>query len=99
MSDITHIERVQYLTEDQVREEIIACYGWCDISDAAAASIASWWQGPVGHGLVFQQMASGMPFSVLDLLDAIAHDRRFATSGFDTRCFDLLAAWARQRSV
>jgi hypothetical protein len=59
--DTLNIGRPDHLTTDEVDDEIMArrLTGVSDeISDGAAAAIASWWQAPKGHGYAFAQLAS-----------------------------------------
>jgi hypothetical protein len=76
--------------EDMLRER----EGVREITDACAAAIASWWQGPAGHGATFAALVSHFPVTVEDLHAAIADARKDAGTAIDRLALDMLATWA-----
>lgn len=76
-----------------------AAYRGGRISDAAAATIASWWQSPGRIGRTLAALASGLPVEVEDLvadIDATIReaDERHHLDAADRRALAALAAWA-----
>lgn len=95
--------RARHLMEDEVRAEVSSCYGSPrEISDAAAVTIASWWQSPGGTGSVLAALSTGASWDLEDLLDDIASTRAWARAQNchtpeDDRALDMLATWALNR--
>jgi hypothetical protein len=69
------------------------------INDSAALAIAAWYASARGQGLTFNELATGRPVLVDELLDAIGAEREAAphdtliTGGAD---LDALARWVEQ---
>lgn len=80
----------------EVARQCTERYGMEEVDDSVAAAIASYWQGPSGHGLTFHMLASGQEVNTEALLDAIAHERPHARAqgGTSTLELDMLATWA-----
>lgn len=95
MSDrIIAIGYVQHLNSTGVQAEIEAADAeQREISDAAALTIASWWQGPRGTGLTFAALQSGLPVTVSAIHDA-CHEVYGTAGPFDRKCLDFLCTWA-----
>ncbi len=97
--------RVRHLNEDETRAEIARHYGTdTEVSDAAAVTIASWWQSPGGTGSVLAALSTGASWDLEDLLDDIASTRAWARAQNchtpeDDRALDMLATWAINRDL
>jgi len=69
------------------------------INDSAALSIAAWYASARGQGLTFNELATGRPVPVDELLDAIQAERETAphdtliTGGAD---LEALARWVKR---
>jgi hypothetical protein len=84
-----------HVREHEVREQCVERLGREEIDDDVAMTIASWWQSPVGHGLVFHRVQSGQPFEASELTDAIATERsQTRMDATDSLYLDMLATWA-----
>lgn len=68
-----------------------------EITDAAAVTVASWWQAPAGWGLPFAVLASTGRFNATELLQAISVTRPEARTEADNHALDMLATWAMHR--
>ena len=69
-----------------------------EISDAAAVTIASWWQSPGTIGRYLASLASGAPVDHNDLLDDIeASRRKYSDPDLDID-LDYLATWVINKS-
>lgn len=64
-----------------------------EISDAAALTIASWWQSPDPLGLAFAELSTTGSVNYQDLSDAIAREYD-GTHTLDRLCLDMLSTWA-----
>lgn len=85
--------RTAHLTSSEVYAEVRERYGEREISDAAAATIASWWQAPSNPALA--ALASGCPVTAAAICDDIARERRItAPTGIDGLALDMLCTWA-----
>ena len=88
-----------HLTSAEVYAMCAAREGEREITDAAAAAIASWHQVPRGPGEVFTRLVSHIPVSVSELHDAIAYERaqtghRGPEAAADRLALGMLATWA-----
>jgi hypothetical protein len=100
--DVLNIGHVQHLTSTEVDAEIHVREFSSDapeISDGAAAAIASWWQAPKGHGYAFAQLASTGRVRLEDLADDISGVYDIARAIGDDpvsacRYMDYLSTWA-----
>lgn len=95
-ADVVDVGRPQHLTTDSVTLEVRARYGREEISDAAAVTIASWFQSPAGHGAVFAALSTTGRVSVRELIDAIYAERAGALPPLPQpvdRALDMLATW------
>ena len=93
MSTVT-TNGVRHLTSDEAMYEIRYGYGQQELSDAAAATVASWWQSPGTVGRHFAALASGLPVTTSDLLDDIHATYGEAVTPLDRQALDMLATWA-----
>lgn len=84
--------RVQHLTSEAAYAECRAAIGQREITDACAATIASWWQGPGRDSMPFTLLAQGSPVAYVKLRDAIMREYRNA-SGRDRDALDMLGTW------
>lgn len=86
----------RHATSDEVNRQIRERWGREEVDDSVAAAIASYWQGPRGHGLVFHMLQSGQPVDYGALSDAIAHEYPHAKAQGEqaTRELDMLSTWA-----
>lgn len=83
-----------HLTSNEVQREIKQALGVREMSDAAALTVASWYQssGTAGRGLA--ALASGYPVDHQAVLDDIYQARRMdAGSRFDREALDMLGTW------
>jgi hypothetical protein len=95
MSRMVSVPRdTRHMYSAEVEDMVLARQGICEISDECAVTIASWWQGPAGHGATFAALVSHFPVSVEDLHAAIADARKDAGTAFDRLALDMLATWA-----
>jgi hypothetical protein len=95
--DTLNIGRVSHLTTAEVDEEVAVRDDENvneEISDAAAAAIASWWQAPRGHGYAFAQPASTGRVRLEDLADDISGVYDTTNDATERRYMDLLATWS-----
>ena len=95
--------RIRHLTSDEVTAEVYAAEdAGREISDAAAVTIASWWQGPrEGNGLAFAELASTGRTDLKRFSDDLSAS--FANCGFphtfDYLALSMLATWALNANV
>lgn len=68
-----------------------------EISDACAATIASWWQGPGVMSREFTRLSTGGTFNPTLLLEEISYARGDVKTNADHRALDMLATWAMHR--
>lgn len=90
-----------HMHSEDVFAELREYNGVREISDAAAVSIASWYQSPTGPGRHFAALVGFFPVHVSDLHDAIADARTYispdlqlAERELDHLALDMLATWA-----
>lgn len=89
-----HLPSVEVL--DQVRERV----GREELTDAAAVTIASWYQAPRGTGSVLATFASGLPVNREDLSRDVSDtiDECYDRLGnLDRRALDMLGTWVLHR--
>jgi hypothetical protein len=80
---------------DDVTAEVTARYGQREISDAAALTIASWWQSPSADGMPFTELSTTGSVDYEALCDAIHRERReLHNDTFNARALDMLSTWA-----
>ena len=85
----------QHISSQEVDAQLWA--SWLPaITDAAALTIASYWQAPGGHGLAFAQLASTGTVEHSELIDAIEAEMPEARAqGSDhARALEALREWA-----
>lgn len=68
-----------------------------EISDACAATIASWWQGPGQWSREFTRLSTGGVFNPSALLQEISVARGEVNTKIDELALDMLATWAMSR--
>lgn len=97
---VTQIQtRVPHLSSAGVWAELQATEGGDIISDAAAVTIASWWQSPGTVGRHLASLASGSPVSpdaLLDDIDATEREAETSVPGLnrsDRRALAVLRSW------
>lgn len=79
-------------TEAAVRE---ASAAGRDIGDAAAVTIASWWQSPGANGRHLAALASGAPVLAEDVINDVAHCLAHdGPDDVDAAYLDALMTWA-----
>jgi hypothetical protein len=85
----------RHLTSDEAYQQVAERLDKREITDACAATIASWWQSPGPHGRHLASLASGQPTDRGALLDEIHLVRNLeAGSARDRVALDMLATWA-----
>lgn len=95
--DVLNIGHVLHCTTGEVDAELNAranAETTEEISDEAAAAIASWWQAPRGHGYAFAQLASTGRVRLEDLADDISGVYDTTRDMHERRYMDYLATWA-----
>lgn len=93
-----HTGPVHHLNSDGVAHEVYnAERQEREISDAAALTIASWWQSPRGSGLTFAALQAGLPVEVDAVHSAIA-DVYPSAGPQDRKYLDFLGTWAIHRA-
>lgn len=84
--------RINQLTEPEVNRQVeIWQETGATISDAAAVTIAAWWQSPGSIGHVLASFASGCEIDRADLAEDIARTEREIEQ--PTAELDALSAW------
>lgn len=68
------------------------------ISDAAARTVAGWWQAPAGTGAVLSALQHGFPVDVDDLHDDIRATMQEAGESADRVALRMLGQWADHRA-
>lgn len=93
------VGRPDHLWSAQVTAMVNERYGGeVEITDACAVTIASWWQGPTGHGLPFAQLASTGRVEYVELAEAI-YDARKSADASGKRELDMLGTWALRKEI
>lgn len=67
------------------------------ISDAAALTIASWFQSPRGYGATFAQLSTTGSVESDDLYNATEWERGMVTLGTDDESLCALGEWAKRK--
>jgi hypothetical protein len=88
--------RPEHLLSEWVTPQVTAWvhHDGAVISDAAALTIASWWQGPDPRGMVFAQLSTTGRVHQDEILAAANVERGNATSGKDDEALCALIGWA-----
>lgn len=85
--------RVRHLMTDEAIIEVCSAHAaGREISDAAAVTIASWWQSPRDPGMT--QLASGMPVTQEEIAADIVTNYPLATDGTEKLALNMLGTWA-----
>lgn len=91
-----HLPNIQLLTTEEVREEVEKKFGVQEVSDACAATIASWYIAPTATGAVLASFATGCPVDkdVLyrDYQDTLKEHWDRADE-FEEKCLSMLGSW------
>lgn len=94
-------DRPRHLNTDGVETELLRCQINASydqqplISDAAALTIASWFQAPRGSGAVFAELATTGQVDRAELLEAARAERAHGDYGpMDDYALDALISWA-----
>lgn len=91
--DMIRVGRILHLLTDETLDEVLnASDAGREISDAAAVTIASWWQSPRDPGMA--KLASGMPVSQAEISADIVTNYRLAMTTQDKLALDMLGTWA-----
>lgn len=90
--------RPSHLSSQQVRDEIKAAWPDDYISDAAALTIASYWQSPGTHGRAFAELSTTGSVDLEALVSDIGATMDHAMQGFSRRELQSLEAWANNHA-
>ena len=87
------IGQPSHLYSDEAYAMVAERHGKEEITDACAATIASWWQSPGNTGYAMAQLASTGTVDYQELVDDIAAVYP-AAEGKDRVALDMLGTWA-----
>lgn len=83
----------QHISGDDARAQVSGRYGYAEISDGCALTIASWYQSPSGFGTTFAALSTTGRVDHIELLDAIRYERKNASYD-EHKALDMLCTWA-----
>jgi hypothetical protein len=83
-----------HLSSGEVTVQVRTRNGVREITDAAAVTIASWWQSAGTEGRAFAALSTTGRVELAALVDGIAAVRRYADTTIDQWCLDMLSTWA-----